>query len=141
MPGWLVFLKELFSLFNDMLWIGAILCFVAYAVAPEGNESNVALGVVLIILAFISATLSYLQSSKSAAILEGFKNMIPLKSTVIRDGIEKSLEAIKLVPGDLLKIKLGEKIPADVRVITSNEMKVDNSALTGESEALLRKAD
>jgi len=53
---------------------------------------------------------------------------------VIRDSLEKSINALKLVVGDIVKIKAGEKIPADIRMIQVNEMKVDNSPLTGESE-------
>jgi sodium/potassium-transporting ATPase subunit alpha len=50
---------------------------------------------------------------------------------VIRGGIEKSISSIKLVQGDLIKIELGKKIPADIRIVQSNGMKVDNSSLTG----------
>ncbi len=48
------------------------------------------------------------------------------------------MEAVLLVVGDVILIKAGEKIPADIRILESSEMKVDNSALTGESEPLLR---
>jgi len=70
-----------------------------------------------------------------------FKNFLPQKTTVIRGGETKSIEAITLVPGDIVFIKAGEKIPADIRILESNEMKVDNSPLTGESEALLRTVE
>lgn len=49
-----------------------------------------------------------------------------------------SIDPLKLVPGDVINIKGGDKIPADIRIIQSIEMKVDNSALTGESDPLLR---
>lgn len=48
------------------------------------------------------------------------------------------IEAINVTIGDLVKVKSGEKIPADIRILMSDEMKVDNSALTGESEPQLR---
>lgn len=51
------------------------------------------------------------------------------------------MAAEKLVPGDILEIKMGDKIAADVRIIQSREMKVDNSALTGESDPLLRTVE
>ena len=54
---------------------------------------------------------------------------------MIRDSIEKEILAVKLVPGDIVKIKMGDKIPADVRILLGREMKVDNSCLTGEAEA------
>lgn len=58
--------------------------------------------------------------------------------TVIRDGKESVILSTKVVPGDLLSIKEGQRIPADIRIILSNGMKVDNSSLTGESDALAR---
>ena len=70
-----------------------------------------------------------------------FKNFIPQKCTVIRNGQEQEIEAINLVPGDIVKIKGGDNIPADVRIVECLEMKVNNASLTGESEDLLRKPD
>ena len=70
-----------------------------------------------------------------------FKNFIPPKALVIRSGNESSIEAVKLVPGDLIRVKGGENIPADIRVIECHEMKVNNASLTGESDDLLRKVE
>lgn len=70
--------------------------------------------------------------------MNSFKNFLPQKCTVVRNGETKSIDAIKLTVGDIVYIKLGEKIPADLRILESNEMKVDNSPLTGETEPLLR---
>ena len=53
---------------------------------------------------------------------------------MIRDGEVKIIPSEKLVIGDVINVKLGDKIPADIRIISTREMKVDNSALTGESE-------
>lgn len=70
--------------------------------------------------------------------MDSFKNMIPSGCSIIRDGTNTTIDPMKLVPGDVIAIKSGDKIPADVRIIQSIEMKVDNSALTGESDPLLR---
>ena len=72
-----------------------------------------------------------MQSAKSEALMEGFKNMLPSNSTVLRDGNFTQISPEKLVRGDVVQVISGEKVPADIRVISSNEMKVDNSALTG----------
>lgn len=66
--------------------------------------------------------------------MSAFKNFLPENCTVIRDGVKKEILALKLVPGDIVEIKQGQKIPADLRVLFSNNMKVDNSSLTGESD-------
>lgn len=70
--------------------------------------------------------------------MDSFKNFLPQNCIVIRDGQKRSIPADKLVPGDILEIKMGDKIAADVRITQSREMKVDNSALTGEADPLLR---
>lgn len=70
--------------------------------------------------------------------MEGFKNFLPQQCTVLRDGgVAQKISANEIVCGDIIEIKLGEKIPADLRVLVSREMKVDNSALTGETEPQL----
>lgn len=70
--------------------------------------------------------------------MASFKNFIPPKCTVIRDGVENQILALDIVPGDKVKIKDGDRVPADVRLIECKEMTVDNSSLTGESDPLLR---
>ncbi|KAL4511029.1 hypothetical protein ABPG73_008107 [Tetrahymena malaccensis] len=131
------FLRELVTPFALLLWVSAIICFIAYDMKPSGAD-NLYFGIILIIVVLITAIITYQQNKKSEAIMDSFKNFLPQKSVVIRDGYETQINAEKLVIGDIVKIKAGEKIPADVRLIQVNEMKVDNSALTGESEPQIR---
>jgi len=70
-----------------------------------------------------------------------FKNFIPQTAEVKRDGKWGEVEARLLVPGDIIFIKAGKNIPADVILYKTNEMKVNNASLTGESEDLLRQAE
>ena len=67
--------------------------------------------------------------------------MLPSNSKVLRDGNFTQISPEKLVRGDIVEVISGEKVPADIRIISSNEMKVDNSALTGEVEPLLRSPE
>lgn len=91
-------------------------------------------------MVFISGLFSYYQDAKSANIMDSFKDMIPRNTTVIRNG-EKSIIAVaNLVVGDLVEVKGGDQLPADIRIVSSQGLKVDNSSLTGESEPLLRTA-
>ena len=69
-----------------------------------------------------------------------FKDFIPPETIVIRNGVEGKLDATKLVVGDIVKVELGKKKPADLRIIDSMGMKVDNSSLTGETELLARSS-
>ena len=73
--------------------------------------------------------------------MSSFKNFIPPQTIVIRDGNERTVDASELVRGDLIKVNSGQKIPADIRVVESVGMKVDNSSLTGETELLNRTGE
>ena len=140
-PWYIVYLHELTSLFNLLLFGAAILCLVGYGIQPEGNVNNVYLAVVLIVLVFITATLSFSQRSKAASLMADFKNFIPAEALCLRNGAFSKIEARLLVPGDIIKVKGGDNIPADLVLISCNEMKVNNASLTGESEDLLRVVD
>jgi sodium/potassium-transporting ATPase subunit alpha len=71
--------------FALLLWIGGILCFVAYALSPT-DQSNLYLGVVLIIIVILTSLLTFYQNMKSEAIMDSFKNFIPPQTIVIREG-------------------------------------------------------
>lgn len=136
-PWYMKLIHEFTSFFSMLLWIGAIFCFVAYGLDTT-DPSNVYLGAVLIAVIVITGLVTFFQNAKSDSIMEGFKNFIPQTCTAMRNGREETILAAKVVRGDILLIKEGQRIPADIRIIQSNEMKVDNSSLTGESEPLLR---
>ena len=140
-PWYCAFLKTLTGFFSLLLWAGSILCFISYGL-DQSDPSNMYLGVVLGAVVIVSGFFTFYQESKSAAIMAGFKDMIPPETIVIRDGREMTIESSQLVPGDLVKIKAGSRIPADVRIIEANSgLKVDNSSLTGESEPLVRTVE
>jgi len=141
-PEWVKFCQCLFSGFSLLLWFGAILCFVAYGIQAsafeEPPDDNLYLGVVLTAVVTVTGIFSYYQESKSAKIMESFKNLVPQFARVYRDGKKVDLEAKRVTVGDIVDIQFGDRIPADVRVIESKGFKVDNSSLTGESEPQLR---
>merc|ERR1719424_1223004 len=126
--------------FSLLLWGAAILCFVGYGLDTEQPE-NMYLGVVLVVVVFLTGVFSFFQEYKSAAVMESFKKFLPPQSLVMRDGVQKQVEAKDLVPGDIVIVKNGDKIPADIRVIDCSNFKVDNSSLTGESEPQKRKIE
>ena len=140
LPWYCLFLKTLLGWFSILLWIGSFLCFVVYGLTPE-SLTNMYLGVVLAGVVILTACFTFYQESKSSAIMAGFKNMIPPITMALRDGKEVQLESSVLVPGDVVFLKAGAKIPADVRIVESNNFKVDNSSLTGESEPQDRKIE
>ena len=70
-----------------------------------------------------------------------FKDFIPAKARVFRNGEKIEINACELVPGDIVEIALGDNVPADVVLMKTSEMKVNNASLTGESEDLLRSPE
>jgi sodium/potassium-transporting ATPase subunit alpha len=99
------------------------------------------LGIVLAGVVIITGIFSYYQESKSSAIMESFKSMVPQYATIIREGEKTTIAAEQVVVGDLVEVKGGDRIPADIRIIKSHGCKVDNSSLTGESEPQTRSPD
>ncbi len=140
-PWYITLLHELTNLFNLLLIGAAILCFIGYGIQPVGNENNLVLGFVLLIIVFITAILSFAQQAKAANLMADFKNFIPAEALCLRNGVWAKIEARLLVPGDIIKVKGGDNIPADTVLFASNEMKVNNASLTGESEDLVRIVD
>lgn len=110
------YLHHMANFFAMLMWAGAILCFIAFAISSS-DPSNLYLGIVIVAILNISTVVEFIQNRKSKALMESFKNFIPPEITVIRDGVEKSMSAIKLVRGDVIKVELGKKIPADIRII------------------------
>uniref|UniRef100_A0A8C9UMG4 Sodium/potassium-transporting ATPase subunit alpha n=1 Tax=Spermophilus dauricus TaxID=99837 RepID=A0A8C9UMG4_SPEDA len=144
-PKWVKFCKQLFGGFSLLLWTGAILCFLAYCIQlyahQEPSKDNLFLGMVLSVVVIITGCFSYYQEAKSSKIMESFKNMVPQQALVIRDGEKMQIDVQDVVVGDLVEVKGGDRIPADLRLISSQGCKVDNSSLTGESEAQSRSPD
>jgi len=141
-PEWIKFCQNLFGGFAMLLWVGAILCFVAYTIQAtnyeEPPDDNLYLGVVLTAVVVVTGIFSYYQESKSSKIMESFKNLVPQYALVYRDGEKVTLKAEELTPGDILEVKFGDRVPADIRVMEARGFKVDNSSLTGESEPQAR---
>uniref|UniRef100_A0A8C7XYK5 Sodium/potassium-transporting ATPase subunit alpha n=1 Tax=Oryzias sinensis TaxID=183150 RepID=A0A8C7XYK5_9TELE len=144
-PEWVKFCKQLFGGFSMLLWIGAILCFLAYSIQTasedEPTNDNLYLGIVLSAVVIITGGFSYYQEAKSSKIMESFKNLVPQQALVIRDGEKKSINAEEVVVGDLVEVKGGDRIPADLRIVSAHSCKVDNSSLTGESEPQTRSPE
>ena len=88
------------------------------------------MGVALAFVVILNGVFSFWQNNKSEAIMAKFKDFIPLRANVIRNSKRENIEAAHLVPGDIVEVISGEKIPADIRIISAYEMKVDNSSLT-----------
>ncbi len=144
-PEWVKFLQALFGGFAMLLWLGAVLCFIAYSIQATTMEQppddNLYLGIVLTSVVVITGCFSYYQESKSSKIMESFKNMVPQYALCLRDGEKLTIKAEELTLGDIIEVKFGDRLPADIRVLEARGFKVDNSSLTGESEPQARSPE
>ena len=133
MPHWLLFLLQFTNLLMILLQVTAIACFAIYGAQPS-NPQNLYIAVLLYLVVIATCTETYHQESKAGALLEKFRALVPEAAAVIRDGQLKPVPAAELVIGDIIKLKSGDKIPADCRIIYNSSMKSDQSMITGESE-------
>lgn len=139
-PWYVKLALQFLNFFAILLQVASILCFVGYALDSEAKD-NLYLGIVLYAVVIITAVFSFFQEFKSEKTMEKFKNFLPPKSVVHRGGRVTEIDASTLVVGDVIDIKLGDKLPADVRLVSNQKLKVDNSPLTGESEPIGRTVD
>src|SRR3989337_2562150 len=126
------FLQNLTNLFAILLWLGGILSFVAGM--PE-------LGWAIFLVIIINALFSFWQEYKAEKAVEALQRLLPQKVKVIREGKEKEIPGSQLVPGAILPLNEGDNIPADGRLIQADDMRIDNSPLTGESRPVYKMAE
>jgi sodium/potassium-transporting ATPase subunit alpha len=92
------------------------------------------LGIVLSVVVVITGVFSYFQEGRAANIMKSFAKLTPQECKCIRNGKVNVINATELVRGDVVIVKSGDRVPADLRLIEISDLKMDNSSLTGESE-------
>lgn len=133
-PAYIKFLRNFVSLFAILLWVGGGLCFLPGVDMPQ-------LGWAIFMVILINAVFSFWQEYKAERAIEALQKLLPLKSTVIRDGQKTEILSSELVPGDIICFEEGSAIPVDARLIEAHEIRVDNSALTGESRPIYKMSE
>ncbi|EZF31208.1 hypothetical protein H101_05168, partial [Trichophyton interdigitale H6] len=125
-----------FGGFGILLLTGCILVFIAWK--PLGDPpalANLALAIVLLAVFFIQAGFNAWQDWSSSRVMASITTMLPDDCIAVRDTATVVMSAVELVPGDVIKIKQGNKLPCDIRFVeVSSDAKFDRSILTGESE-------
>ncbi|KAF9529770.1 hypothetical protein CPB83DRAFT_875437 [Crepidotus variabilis] len=126
-PLWLKFAKTIYE--SPLI---LLLCGSATISAIMGNVSD-AISITVAVL--IVLTVGFVQEQRSEQSLEALNKLVPHHCHVIREGETVHVLANELVPGDLVSFSTGDRIPADVRLIDTVDLEVDESSLTGETEA------
>lgn len=121
--------------FKDvMILILIIAAIVSFAIACiEGEPKEFFEPVLILLIVILNAIMGVMQESKAEKALDALKSLSAPHARVLRDGKEKVIDAVELVPGDIIHLEAGDFIPADARLIRSVSLNSEESALTGES--------
>ena len=135
-------LKRFFEQFKDfcviILFIACIISFVTGLFEGKGDFVE---PIVILAIVILNAVIGVYQESRAEKAIDALKKMSSPTATVKRSGKIKKIPTSQLVRGDIILIESGDMVPADARLISSNALKVQESALTGESEACRKEAD
>ncbi|NWT14973.1 ATP4A ATPase, partial [Vireo altiloquus] len=111
-----------------LMWVAAAICLIAFGVqqgeGDRGSSDNLYLAVALIAVVVVTGCFGYYQEFKSTNIIASFKNLVPQQATVVRGGQTLQVNASELVVGDLVEIKGGDRVPADIRILSAQGCKV-----------------
>ncbi|MDO5301905.1 MAG: cation-translocating P-type ATPase [Tissierellia bacterium] len=130
------FIKKVIEQFMDPM---IIILLIAAAISGYVGERLDAIIILAIVL--INAILSIVQEGKAEESIAALKKMSSPTVKVLRDGRKKEIDSVALVPGDLVVLETGDIVPADLRLIESSNLKIDESSLTGESVPVEKRYD
>lgn len=122
------FTQKLLAQLLDPMIIILVLASVVSAVVGEVIDSAIIIAIVL-----INTALSLYQEGKAEAAIEALQKMSSPKAKIVRDGKRVEIDSTELVPGDYVILETGDIVPADLRLVDSANLKIDESSLTGES--------
>ncbi|HEU4915092.1 MAG TPA: cation-transporting P-type ATPase [Acidimicrobiia bacterium] len=127
-PGvWRQLAGQLFHFFALLLWVAGGLAFVAGL--PE-------LGFAIFGVILLNGLFAFIQEHRAERAGERLREIVPRRATVVRDGQHREIEAVDLVPGDLVVLAGGDRVSADMTAVEAHSLRIDESILTGESVAV-----
>jgi P-type Ca2+ transporter type 2C len=128
---WHLLVKQFLNYFILVLLFAAILAFAVSYLPGESGRRLTAYFILGIIV--LSVALSFFEEYRAQKELEALDRLLVFKTTVLRAGTSQQVDAAEVVPGDILILTHGQKVPADARLIEAHSLRTDESALTGES--------
>ncbi len=129
-PAWRKFLDQFRSLLVLILLAAAVLA---------GAVGDLKDALVIVFVVLLNSLLGFFQEHRAEAALAALKNMLAPTARVRRDGYAERVDALALVPGDLLLLEAGDRVPADARVLAAHSAEVAEAALTGESQSVSKR--
>ena len=115
---------------NPLIWVLLASGVASMAVDPTGGVKN---GVVILAVVVLNTLIGFVQEFKAGRAIDSLSRMVPENVTALRDGRKVGIEAAELVPGDVVLLASGDRVPADMRLVAARSLHCDEAALTGES--------
>ena len=135
-------LMKFIKQFNDfMIIILIIASIISAGVSYMQGENDYIDSIIIIAIVILNAIMGVIQETKAEKSIEALQKMTPRKTKVIREGKTKEINAEELVPGDIVILEAGNYVPADSRIIEAHNLKIEESSLTGETEAVTKNAE
>ena len=132
-PAW----RRLLAQFTDLL----ILILIAAAIVAFAVSGELKTPLVVLVVVVFNAIIGFVQENRAEKSLEALKQMLVIQTRVRRDGELVNLPASELLPGDVVMIESGDRVPADGRLLFANSLEVEEAALTGESQPTQKATD
>lgn len=128
--AWLLFLRFFWGPIPWMIEAAAVMA----AIVHDWGDFSIILALLI-----FNALLGFFEEHQASNALQALKNALALKAKVLRDGAWNEIDAKDIVPGDIVRIRLGDVVPADARIVSGDYLSVDQAALTGESLPVTKK--
>lgn len=134
-------LRKFIEQFKDfMILILLAAAAVSYGVSAWEGEADFADSAIILLIVVLNAVLGVIQESKAERSIEALKQLSAPAASVLRDGKQMQIASRELVPGDIVCLQAGNQVPADIRLLESVNLEIDESSLTGESKAAKKEA-
>jgi magnesium-transporting ATPase (P-type) len=132
------FLAQFKNLFNVLLLVASSLSFASGWYF--GDSSSIQMGLAILCVVILNAFFSLIQEYRAEKAVQAISRLVPTNAKVMRDSQLREVNVAEIVPGDIIALEEGDKVPADTRLVKAFEISVDNSLLTGEAEPQRRFA-
>ncbi|CEJ91885.1 Putative Cation-transporting ATPase pma1 [[Torrubiella] hemipterigena] len=135
---WKKILSYVFGGFCSVLWVGVIIFFICWRpLSDPPSPTNLALAILVIIVIALQAGFSAFQDWSTQRTMKSITDLLPAEALVLRDGQLVKMSATELVAGDIVHLTIGNKVPADLRLLShSGDIRFDRAVLTGESDEI-----
>lgn len=133
-----IFHKFVMQLKDFMIYTLVVAAAISFGVSYMEGEPDYVQPAIILFIIIMNGAIGVIQEVRAEHSLNALKKMCALKARVLRNGKWYEINSRELVPGDIINIEAGDFVPADARIIESKSLMIDESSLTGESEAVLK---